>query len=170
MITNYNKDQGTFILPISNLFEDQSQWERLCADLGSYTTIEIDYDTKNFSKVDVDYSLHHFKNLKYAKQELNAVYSYVLEYLNISTKVDKKKWENESDECLAEYKAKNIAFYKKCLAEIVAEGVDATYSMGEWHNGKLIQVTKRKYNSPQEFADKLQEINDKLKQTYRKTA
>ena len=187
MITHYNLDYGTFILPIVE--EDSAVWTRLIDDLGAYTLLEIDYETKTHTKVGIDYSLHDFKNLKYAKAELDAVYKYVKEYFGISGKsgkVDEAIWHKENKEFLAEHKRQQIQWYSNCLQETLDEGVDATYQRGSWFDTATIDsdpniekkmpakqndkgeywaiTTNSKYKSQQEFDDKINEYKNKLKE------
>ena len=184
MITHYNLDQGTFILPIVE--EDNDIWTRLINDLGAYTLLEIDYETKTHTKVDIDYSLHDFKNLKYAKAELDAVYKYVKKYFGITGKVDEAIWHKENKEFLAEHKQQQIQWYSDCLQKTLDEGIDATYQNSSWFDTATIDSdpnivkgmppkqnnkgeywaikTNRKYKSQQEFDDKINEYKNKLKE------
>jgi hypothetical protein len=134
MIIGYDKDGGSFILP--GVQEDS--WEQLIYNLGDYTILAIDYTTDNFTKFDVDYSLHRFGQKKYAKEEFYAVYRYAKKFLGIREKVNPADWHREKTQYQADQKQQWIKWYSDRLKETLEQGPDVTYETGGWHSKEEI--------------------------------
>jgi len=102
MITEYDTDTATIILPLTKDMNEYKYWDKLNSDLGAYVLVEVDYDTPNYIKLNFDYSLVEYDDLKYAKQEVDQIYDYVKKYWGITTKVNAKQWQAESKAYLEE--------------------------------------------------------------------
>ena len=141
MITKFDAETATIIIPGASyaLF---SKIERLNSELGAYVLVEVDYNTANFTKLDIDYSLVEYDSIADAEQEINNIYAYIRKFFNITTEVDAEAWTAESDVYLAEVKAENIAFYKDWIAEIQAEVPGKRYTQ-EQIDAKIASLTSK---------------------------
>ena len=186
MITKYNLDRGTFILPLMEEMDEYKYWERLNRDLGAYVIAEIDYTTDNYIKIDVDYSLLEYADLKYAKQELDAVYKYVKKYFGITKPVNESEWIAERNAFYTQQREEEIAYIKSVLQDVQAEGPDALVTRSGWFDKATIDSadniivkmpalinpageywatqTKRKYYSQQAFNDKVNSLKKELEE------
>jgi hypothetical protein len=132
MITKFNLKQATVVLPLTSDMDECDQWERLNTFLGAYVLVEIDYTTKNFIKLDFDYSLIEYDDLKYAKQKVDQLYAYVKEYWGIDTPVDEIKWKAESKAFLIDYVERDIKSNQKYVNQLLTEGPEFTYNYSSW--------------------------------------
>jgi len=142
MITNYDTESATFILPINcdNDFE-YADFERLNMRLGP-VYLEVDYGTKNFTKFDVDYSLADHNNLDNAKSDLDAVYEYVKKYFGITTETNAEQWQAESSAYLEQKRQENIKFYTEWLQEIIDGGIEK-YKSVEAYDAAVERMKQR---------------------------
>lgn len=140
MITKYNLKQATVILPLTSDMDECDNWERLNTELGANVLVEIDYTTKNFIKLDFDYSLVEYDDLKYAKEEVDEIYAYVKEYWGIDTPVDESKWKAESREFLIDYVEHNIKSNQKYVNELLAEGPESTHTYSSWFDKNEVET------------------------------
>lgn len=133
MITKFNLDQATVILPLISDMDEYRYWERLNTDLGAYVLIEIDYETKNYVKLCFDYSLIEYDNLENAKTEVDEIYAYVKEYWGIDdTPVDEVKWKAESKAFLIDYVEQDIKSDQEYVNKLLTEGPEVTYNYHSW--------------------------------------
>ena len=65
MITEFDTETATLVLPVSNI--DYDTHYRMNANAGSSTLIEIDFDTENFTQFYIDYSLLGIEDMARAK-------------------------------------------------------------------------------------------------------
>lgn len=98
MIANVTVDTATIILPITDI--SYRTFERLNQQLGAYVLLEVDFETENYTKFNVDYSLVEYDNIEEAHLEAQAVYHYMIEYLDITQEADSKTWIREYTEYL----------------------------------------------------------------------
>ena len=132
MITEFNLEQATVILPLTSDMDEYTYWERLNTELGAYVLVEVDYETPNYIKLDFDYSLVEYDDLKYAKQEVDQIYAYVKEYWGIDTPVDEIKWKAESKAFLIDSIEQDIKSDQKYVNELLSEGPEVTYDYSSW--------------------------------------
>ena len=132
MITEFNLEQATVILPLTSDMDEYNYWERLNTDLGAYVLVEIAYDTANYIKVDFDYSLAEYDDLKYAKEEVDQIYAYVKKYWGIDTPVDEVKWKAESNAYLVECAEDEMQSDQEYVNELLTEGPEVTGTFSSW--------------------------------------
>ena len=68
MITEYDTETATLVLPVSNI--DYDTYYRMNSNLGSSTLIEVNFDTENFTEFHIDYSLLGIEDLADAGSHL----------------------------------------------------------------------------------------------------
>lgn len=132
MITKFNLEQATVILPLTSDMNEYTYWERLNTELGAYVLVEVDYDTPNYIKLDFDYSLVEYDDLKYAKQEVDQIYDYVKQYWGITTEVNAEQWQAESKAFLIDSIEQDIKRDQEYVNELLTEGPEVTYNYSSW--------------------------------------
>ena len=184
MITEFNLEQATVILPLTSDMDEYTFWERLNTELGAYVLVEIDYETKNYVKLCFDYSLIEYDDLKYAKQEVDQIYAYVKEYWGIDTPVDEVKWKAESKAFLIDDVEQDIKSNQEYVNKLLTEGPEVTYNYSSWFdkteaetadnieiampmetNPKGLvwaKITRKQWKTMSIFNDRVQEYKDKI--------
>jgi len=132
MITEFNLEQATVILPLTSDMDEYILWERLNTNLGAYVLVEIDYETKNYVKLCFDYSLIEYDDLKYAKEEVDQIYAYVKEYWDTDTLVDEIQWKAESKAFLIDYVEQDLNSDQEYVNKLLTEGPEVTYNYSGW--------------------------------------
>ena len=141
MITNITTDTATIILPGSS-YAMFSKIESLNRELGAYVLVEVDYNTANFTKLDIDYSLVEYDDIADATLEAQQVYNFVLDYLDIKDEVDVYAWTKEKEAYLAERRAEDIAFYQDWLEEFISNREKFNGSEEEYQ-AKIDSLTRK---------------------------
>jgi hypothetical protein len=95
MLTDITLDTATIILPVNDI--QYRAFERLNRDLGAYVLAEVDFETKSFTKFDIDYSLIEYNDIEDATQEAQLVYDYMLKFFGIKDTVDANQWAIEQE-------------------------------------------------------------------------
>ena len=141
MITTFDTETATIILPGAS-YAMFSKIERLNRELGAYVTVEVDYNTANFTKLDIDYSLVEYDDLDDAHTEIQDIYTFILEYFDITTTVDVDAWALESQAYLAEFRAEEIAFYQEWIQEFT-DNRDKFNGSEEEYRAKIQSLTNK---------------------------
>ena len=82
MITEYDTEMATIVLPVGNIDEDTHY--RLNANVGSSTLIEINSSTTNSTEFLIDYSLLDIEDMADAESHLTYVHRDMLDVLGVA--------------------------------------------------------------------------------------
>jgi len=134
MITTFDQDQATFILPLTADMDDYSSWDQLNMNLGDSVLVEVDYDTENYIKLDVDYSLREYDDLNDAKHEVDLIYAYVKEYFDVDGDIDQGQWQTESTAYLVDSVKETIEAHQEYLDKLLSEGPGVLNTSHTWAN------------------------------------
>lgn len=108
MITDITTDTATIILAMDDMTD--SAFYRLNDNLGSCVIAEVEIETENFVKFNIDYSIIEYDNIQDAEQEAHQIYKYMLEFFGITEQVNLEKWNQE-----------RIQYFKSCYQEYLYE-------------------------------------------------
>jgi hypothetical protein len=79
MITEYDTETATLVLPVSNI--SMFAYNRINRMVGSGTLVEINFDTENFTEFHIDYSLCEFEDIADVKSHLTSVCRDMVDFL-----------------------------------------------------------------------------------------
>lgn len=81
MITEYDTETATLVLPVTNI--DISDLTRINQQAGSGTLIEVDFDTENYTQFYVDYSLLGIEDDSDAESHCKVIYRDICDWFGI---------------------------------------------------------------------------------------
>ena len=184
MITTFDQDQATFILPLTADMDDYSSWDQLDMNLSNAVSVEVDYETENYIKLDVDYSLREYDDLNDAKHEVDLIYAYVKEYFDVDGDVDPTQWQAESTAYLVDIKEQTIEADQEYLDKLLSDGpdvlgtyrtfvdeaeassqdnIEAVVPFKKSKTGQVLaDVTKKRWATITEFNERVQKYTDEI--------
>ena len=174
-ILNYDKDTAEVVFPIMDNQSDNNFWanyEEFNQHIAPYM-IEIDYDTKSYTKICFDYSLLANDSCtdKDIKKTLVEQCDYFVKFFELTKKkaVVEKQWEKES--CVSRYKHNKellsistdslSEYMKKGLNGLQKEEVRINKNQRKYSNKKLHSKT---YWTLETYNKHLQKLIDEVKE------
>ena len=168
-ILNYDKDTAEVVFPIMDNQSDNNFWanyEEFNQHIAPYM-IEIDYDTKSYTKICFDYSLLANDSCtdKDIKKTLVEQCDYFVKFFELTKKkaVVEKQWEKES--CVSRYKHNKelLSISTDSLSEYMKKGLNGL-QREEVRIKKNQKFPSKTYWTLETYNKKLQTIIDEVKE------
>ena len=168
-ILNYDKDTAEVVFPIMDNQSDNNFWANY-EEFNQHIApniIEIDYDTKSYTKICFDYSLIGFddKDIKDNKKTLVEQCDYFVKFFELTKKkaVVEKQWEKESCVSLYKHNKELLSISTDSLSEYMKKGF-ARVRNEEVRMKKKQKFPSKTYWTLETYNKKLQELIDKVKE------